>query len=293
MDTNQETGVSLGDLADMLDDEEQTEELQAEELAAEAPTEEEPATEQAEDVAEADDDFVDTEYEGKTYKVPKELKEALLRQSDYTRKTQEVAELRKAAEERARLVQSQEQLIAATFDKAVELRQIQTQLAQYDNLDWAQLSDSDPVQAQKLLIARQNLERTLNAKANEYQQAQAQYQQLSHMQRQQLLQEQSSELKSRLPEFTADMAKRIRDTIKQYGYHDEELANVTDARLVHVLHDAMKWRELQAKRPEAMKKVAAAPAVVKPQAKAPKPRNQAAVQRLKSHGRVEDLAALL
>lgn len=292
MDTNQETGVSLGDLADMLDDPEQTEEAQTEELAAES-QDEEPVAEQAEELAEADDDLVDTEYEGKTYKVPKELKEALLRQSDYTRKTQEVAELRKAAEERARLVQSQEQLITATFDKAVELRQLQTQLAQFENLDWASLSDSDPVQAQKLLIARQNLERAVGAKANEYQHAQAQYQQLSQIQRQQVLQEQSSELKSRLPEFTADVAKRIRDTIKQYGYADEELNNVTDARLVHVLHDAMKWRELQAKRPEAMKKVAAAPAVVKPQAKAPKPRQQAAVQRLKSHGRVEDLAALL
>ena len=36
--------------------------------------------------------MVEAEYEGKTYKVPKELKDALLRHQDYTQKTQEVAE---------------------------------------------------------------------------------------------------------------------------------------------------------------------------------------------------------
>lgn len=291
MDTNQETGVSLDDIANML--EEPEEQLaDEEELSAEAPNEEDTAEEQSEE-SEPDDDLVDTEYEGKTYKVPKELKDALLRQSDYTRKTQEVADMRKATEERARLFQAQEQVHAATFEKAVELKQLQSQLSQFDQVDWQALSDSDPVQAQKLLIARQQLERTFGLKSQEYQQAQAQYQQLTQLNRQQMLQEQAQVLKERLPEYDPKMASRIRDSIKSYGYSDEELSNVTDARLVHVLHDAMKWRELQAQKPVAMKKVAAAPSVVKPQAKAPKPRNQAAVQRLKSHGRVEDLAALL
>jgi hypothetical protein len=291
MDTNQETGVSLNDIADLLEQPEEEQQPVDEELAAQ-PEEEEGADEQPE-ATDADDDLIEAEYEGKTYRVPKELKDALLRQGDYTRKTQEVAELRKAAEERARFVQSQEQLMSVTFDKAAELKQIQTQLAQFEQLDWQALSDSDPVQAQKLLIARQNLDRSLQQKAQELQQAQAQYQHLTVQHRQQMLQEQSKELKQRLPDFDSKMAERIRSAVKQYGYGDEELSNVTDARLVHVLHDAMRWRELQEKRPEAMKKVAQAPVVVKPQAKAPKPRNQAVVQRLKSHGRVEDLAALL
>src|SRR5947199_238059 len=38
----------------------------------------------------------EVEYGGKTYTLPAELKDALLRQADYTRKTQEVAQGRKA-----------------------------------------------------------------------------------------------------------------------------------------------------------------------------------------------------
>ena len=293
MDTNPDNGVSLEDLAGMLDEPEQIEaETPDEELAAAIPEEEDPVAEQSEPEAETDD-LVEAEYEGKTYKVPKELKDALLRTQDYTRKTQEVAEMRRAAEQRVQAIQAQEQIMAATFDKAAELKQIQSQLSQFEQIDWQALSDADPVQAQKLLIARQNLERSYGQKAQELQMAQAQYQQLTAQQRQQMLQEAAKELKQRLPEFDAKMAERIRSTVKEYGYSDQELSNVTDPRLVQVLHDAMKWRELQAQKPQAMKKVAEAPKAVKPQAQTPKPRNQAALQRLKSHGRVEDLASFL
>jgi len=293
MDTNPDNGVSLEDLAGMLDEPEQIEaETPDDELAAAIPEEEDPVAEQSEPEAETDD-LVEAEYEGKTYKVPKELKDALLRTQDYTRKTQEVAEMRRAAEQRVQAIQAQEQIMAATFDKAAELKQIQSQLSQFEQIDWQALSDADPVQAQKLLIARQNLERSYGQKAQELQMAQAQYQQLTAQQRQQMLQEAAKELKQRLPEFDAKMAERIRSTVKEYGYSDQELSNVTDPRLVQVLHDAMKWRELQAQKPQAMKKVAEAPKAVKPQAQTPKPRNQAALQRLKSHGRVEDLASFL
>lgn len=292
MDTNPDSGVSLDDLANALDPAD-PEIVEDEELSAEAQETEEPADEQPEESSEPDDDLVDAEYEGKAYKVPKELKEALLRQADYTRKTQEVAEVKKAVEQRAQLVQAQEAAISQNFEKAAELKQLQAQLSQFDQVDWQALSDSDPVQAQKLLIARQQLERSLGAKAQEFQQAQAQYQQLTAMQRQQLLQEQSVAVKERLPDFSPKVAERIREAVKGYGYSDEELSNVTDARLVHVLHDAMKWRELQANKPAAMKKVAEAPRTVRPAASTPKPRNQAAFDRLKSRGRVEDLAALL
>jgi hypothetical protein len=61
------------------------------------------AQEAANDTALLDDqtdapDEVEVEYEGKTYCLPPELRDALLRQADYTRKTQEVAQARKALE---------------------------------------------------------------------------------------------------------------------------------------------------------------------------------------------------
>lgn len=293
MDTNPDNGVSLDDLAGMLDEPTQDDlpETEEEELSAELP-EEEAVDEQSEPEAEADD-LVEAEYEGKTYKVPKELKDALLRTSDYTRKTQEVAEMRRAAEERSQAIQAQEQFLTVTFDRAAELKQIQSQLSQFDQVDWQALSDSDPVQAQKLLIARQGLERQAALKQQELVQFQQQYQQLTEQQRQQRLVEAQKDLLKRLPDFNQTMAEKIKSTAKAYELTDNEIASVIDPRYVHILHDAMQWRELQAKKPQAMKKVVEAPKAVKPQASAPKPRNQAALQRLKSNGRVEDLAAFL
>lgn len=84
----------------------------------------------------AADDVEDVEYEGKQYKLPKELREALLRQQDYTRKTQEVAEQRKAiARREAELVQSSE-IQAKTLEHRAKLHGLNVALKRYENVDW-------------------------------------------------------------------------------------------------------------------------------------------------------------
>lgn len=289
MDTNQETGVSLDDVSELLDEApEQVDEgevAESEELPQEG--------EQSE--AEAEDDGELVEIEGKSYRVPKELKDMVLMHKDYTQKTQAVAEQRRAVEERAQALEQREQALGASFEKAVEFREVQNKLAQFEALDWNALVDADPVQAQKLTIAYQQLQREAQAKFAELQQSQAQVQQLTEHQRQQMLAEAEQELRARLPDFGPQTVEQIRKTAQEhYGLKAEELDGLIDARHVHILHDAMKWRELQAKQPQAMRKVAEAAPAIKPQAAQQKPRtNQAAYDRLKKNGRVEDLAALL
>lgn len=58
-------------------------------------------------------ELVDIEYDGETYKLPPKLKDALLRQADYTKKTMEVAEQRKE--------------IAATKERVDALANLQTE----------------------------------------------------------------------------------------------------------------------------------------------------------------------
>lgn len=48
--------------------------------------------ESGQETPQTEEELEEAEYEGKQYRVPKELKNALLRQADYTRKTQEIAE---------------------------------------------------------------------------------------------------------------------------------------------------------------------------------------------------------
>lgn len=290
MDTNQETGVSLADVAGLLDDE--PDQAVASESGEDVT--EEVAEDQSEDSPEEQEDGEEVEFEGKAYKVPKEIKEALLRQADYTQKTQAVAEQRKALEERAQLLVQREQLMSTTFDKAVELREVQNRLSQFEQIDWQSLADSDPAQATKLNLAYQQLQRQAQEKYTELTQAQAQQEQLNAYQRQQMLAEAQKELRTRLPDFTPEVAEKIKSTAREYGLTDQELASVIDPRHVHILHDAMKWRALQANKPQALKKVAEAPKAILPKATQPKPRtNKAAEERLRKHGRPEDLAAFL
>lgn len=293
MDTNQETGVSVADVAGLLDDETEN---PVEELEQEESTEEVAESDETEGPAEAEseDEGEEVEFEGKSYKVPKGIKEALLRQSDYTKKTQEVAEQRKAVEERAQVLEQREKVSAQTFEKAVEFREVQKQLAQYEKVDWTTLAQEDPARATQLNIAYQLLQREAQTKYGEWKQAEQQTQQLTEQSRQQMLVKAEQELKTRLPNFGPQVAEKIAKAGKEYGITDQELNSLIDPRYVHVLHDAMKWRALQAEKPKAMQKVVDAPQAIKPQATQPKPRtNQAALDRLKQNGRIEDFAKFL
>lgn len=293
MDTNQETGVSVADVAGLLDDATDTpvEELEQEESPAEVAESDEP---EEPTEGEGEDEGEEVEFEGKAYKVPKGIKEALLRQADYTKKTQEVAEQRKAVEERAQVLEQREKVSAQTFEKAVEFREVQKQLAQYEKVDWTTLAQEDPARATQLNIAYQLLQREAQTKYGEWKQAEQQTQQLTEQSRQQMLVKAEQELKTRLPNFGPQVAEKIAKAGKEYGITDQELNSLIDPRYVHVLHDAMKWRALQAEKPKAMQKVVDAPQAIKPQATQPKPRtNQAALDRLKQNGRIEDFAKLL
>ena len=76
-------------LAEALEPEAANDEIEAEELLDTEDGEGNPDEE-----SEPEDDTEEVDYEGKKYRVPKDIKDALLRQSDYTRKTQELAEHR-------------------------------------------------------------------------------------------------------------------------------------------------------------------------------------------------------
>lgn len=286
-DTNQD-GVSLDDVSVLLDEEEQQDEVLDESTDEDLPEEE-----QQPDPEEEEDDGELIEIEGKSYKVPKELKDMVLMHKDYTQKTQAVAEQRRAVEERAQALEQRERLLGDSFEKAVEFREVQNKLAQFEALDWNALVDVDPARAQKLTIAYQQLQREAQAKYAELQQSQSQVQQLTEHQRQQMLAEAEQELRARLPDFGPQVAEQIRQAAQEYGIKPEEIDNLVDARHVHILHDAMKWRALQAQKPKAMQRVATAAPAIKPQAAQPKRQNQAAYDRLKKNGRAEDLAAFL
>lgn len=242
------------------------------------------------------------EFDGKQWELPPgtppELAEGVKKmadelKADYTRKTQSIAETRKQAEEIAKAAQQQAEFVAVSATKVVELREVQRQIEQIEAIDFNALADQDPQQAIRLQAAHTRLIQQREAKQREVFETQQQAQALTAQQRQRALEQASQELKKAVPDFTPQMAQAIRENTKAYGFTDAELENVTDHRLVLALRDAMAWRQLQAKKPEAMKKVAEAPKVIKPQAPAPKRENKSAAERLRTTGRPSELINFL
>lgn len=95
-----------------------------------------------------DEGTEEVEYEGELYEVPRPLKDALLRQADYTRKTMELADQRRAlAADRAGL----EQVQAMTVDEinAIgRLQDIEQHLAEFAQYDWSGVDPHHPDVAQ-------------------------------------------------------------------------------------------------------------------------------------------------
>jgi multidrug efflux pump subunit AcrA (membrane-fusion protein) len=265
-------GDVSNDIPVNLDAEE--EEVVEENTEAEA---EEDSTE--EEVVEEDSDeeqsFLKLKIDGEEIEKPLDEVISLAQQgADYTKKTQEVAEQRKALEEYAQTIQVQEQqlrqqaeLQQALLGELAQITAIDQQLADFQAIDWNQLSESDFVEAQKLFFTQNKLQ---NQRAALVQQLDAKQQQITQAQQQALSQRIAKGkeiLAKEIPNWSPDTSKAIITAGKEfYGFSDEEMASVIDPRHVKVLHDAMQWRKLQANS-TVKNKVSTAKPVIKPGAK--------------------------
>jgi len=211
-----------------------------------------------------------------------EVKELAQKGYDYTKKTQALADDRKQLEMMAHAVKAQEQNIQqqaqlqqAFIQEIARITSYDEQIAQYEGVNWSALSDSDPVQAQKLYIQYQQLQNTRAKTAQQLQQKQEQLKQNQHMQQQMHLETARSELLKAFPDWSVEKANELKEAGKSYGFTADELAGVTDPRTVKVLADAAAWRKLQASKQVTEKKVTNKPAVVKPGTKDTKTANRA------------------
>jgi hypothetical protein len=218
------------------------------------PVEPEPDDEQP-----ADDDDEEIEINGKRYKVPKE---AALRQADYTRKTQEIAEQRRQYEA---AIERVSQVSEAETQALYQVAQIDAQLAQYQNVDWNAWDQADPIAAVRARQELSELQRLREDAAYQHANARTQAAQLAQQETARRLEEGQKVLAERIPGWGADKAIAIRSFAKEaYALSDEQIATITDPVEVMVLHDAMLWRQSQ-------KKAATATKVVKQQAIKPAP----------------------
>lgn len=209
------------------------------------------------DVAQ-DDDSEEVEHDGQKFRIPKALKPALMMHADYTRKTQEVAELRKSLEaQRAQGAQIDQDLVR----HQAQIVSIDERLAEFGRLtegDWAQIEASDPVRAQQLWRQFSQLKDTR-------QQALGQLQHKVHersLEQQRTVAKQIEEgqavLARDIKEWSPELAGRLSDfAVRDFGFTPDEIGTITDPRMIKVLHRAHQAEQLLKKQAATQKAVTA------------------------------------
>lgn len=106
-----------------------------------------------EDVPEPEIETTEIEWDdGKKYVIPKALEGGILKNKDYTTKTQETAALRKQLESREAEITQRLEATEAELEARAELRSVTTQLAEYAKLtpqDWYTHQQNDPMAVQQ------------------------------------------------------------------------------------------------------------------------------------------------
>ncbi len=191
------------------------------------------------------------------------VKKGFMQEADYTRKTQELAETRKAFEaQRETLQQADDQELQARG----HLSNIQGQLAQFEQVDWngwrqkARAIDAENFtsveenrvnetfqQWQLLKDAQQSTLGFLNHKAQERTSKQQQAETEARQAYAKLVDEGTPAIKKAIPDWSrATAAKLFEESIGSYKFTREEMTGV-DERIILALSDAAKWRAHQAK----------------------------------------------
>jgi len=262
--TGEETEVTTEDevvAEDQQEDEVETEEVSEEEEASEEVETEDTGEEETEEVAEESNYTI--KVDGEEYEVNlEELKAGYQRQSDYTRKSQALAEGRKENEaiqsERIRLEQER-QMYANGLQMLKE--QQSAKLQEFKDVDWENLKEEDPYAYMlKKDEYRDAQDKARNA-AQQQQIVQQQQKQQEAQSRATFVQDQYSQLVNALPEWD-NKESTVKEDIRKFaissGYAPEEVDQLADHRSVLILKKAMEFDKLTKKvapKKKAIKKV--------------------------------------
>jgi hypothetical protein len=219
--------------------------------------------------------------------------------TDYTQKTQSLAEQRKALEAERQAVEQAKTLRDQYAERLQAIQQVLAEQSKGENLE--ALKESDPI-GYAVRVAELQQRREQLAAVQAEQQRIAYQQQSEHQQRlASIVAEEQQKLAQAIPEF-ADPQKgetvrgEIRTYAKQLGFTDQELAQVYDSRAVLTLWKAAQYDKLLSQKPGVQKKVAEAPKVLKPGTSRPVNTEEMAIrdQRkvLKKTGKARDAAAI-
>ena len=237
------------------DQPEEQENMEAE--SQEEATEEVSQDEEQIDTQEKQDSTAEPTYKvkvaGQEYDVTlDELRNGYSRDADYRQKTESLAFEKKQFMSES---EKQRQDYSAKLNEANQMLSVaQQQLnSEINSADIEKLYEEDPTEAARI-------EHRLRKKQEKINSALAKNQSEQKKQFDSYLKDQQSKLVSKMPEFSdpdkaSQLKSSMKSTLNAYGFNDTEVAQVYDHRIVMLVNDAMKFRNLQKAKPNIAKKI--------------------------------------
>ena len=288
--------------------EEESEEESEESDEEEVEEDDEEEAEESDEEEEEEPDLFAVKVDGEEIEVTfDELLKGYSRQSDYTKKTQELSEGRKEIESAKATYDSELVKIQQEREHYVnQLNQIlqnsSNNLQEYDKIDWDTLKNDDPIEYVKLREDYRDGKERMQALNQQRQMAMQQQQAEAQKVQQEAVQAERAKMIEALPEWgDPDKQKELATDVKSYalsqGFSEEELNSLIDHRSVLVLMKAAKFDALE-KADVKSKKLKNKPKVIrsgkgKGRNSDSKSKIDAKMKRLKQSGRVDDAALLM
>ena len=181
-----------------------------------------------------------------------ELKNGYSRDADYRRKTEELSYEKKQFQSES---EKQRQDYSSKLNELNQLMSVaQQQLnSEINSADLEKLYEEDPTEAARI-------EHRLRRKQEKLNQAMEKTQSEQRKQFEGFLSDQKKQLASKMPEFSdpakaSQLASSMKTTLNNYGFNDQEISQVYDHRIVMLVNDAMKYRNMQNSKPNLAKKI--------------------------------------
>ena len=189
------------------------------------------------------------------FNLPEALKGKVIPQSEWTKKTQTLAQERKALEEAKAQLEAQRYNIKQADDETKKLESTlyaaEIKLATYEDIDWQAYLQQNPVEAQKHYIQYQQLKdarQTIAKSLTEREQARQEAYQSTSKEK---LQKAKEELLQQIPSWDNVKESVVQNALTKYGFSkdDVEVASY-DSRVAKMMIDAEKWNRYTALRDE-------------------------------------------
>jgi len=183
--------------------------------------------------AEADErsGWSEIEVDGQVWLAPPELKSAFLRQADYTRKTQELAERRREA-------QAEHEAAGAHIAGRARLHLLDEQAGALDGLDWPALEAADPERARALRERRLGLSETRERLAFDLARKEHETRMANEAAEAEAVLATGRALSEQIEGWSPALAAQLADFARNFGVEADELRQINDPRLWRILHRA-------------------------------------------------------